>query len=124
MSNRFRPERKICGDWVSDGKEVKDSTTGKTVAVSAHLEGAEIIAKALNFYFGNTYTRNDAVEMMHKNTGQSLDSIADYFEKHEYTGRMAIEFLRETAEEMKAQALVVSMRDELKFGKPNEGNSP
>ncbi len=31
---------------------------------------------------------------------------------------MAVEYLREISEEMEAQALVVSMRDELKFEKP------
>mgnify|MGYP000134237682 CR=1 FL=1 len=81
---------------------------------------AEIIVKALNYYFGDTYTRNESVEMMHQNTSNALKRIADSVEKWEYDSEQIIDYLRELAEAMEAQALVVSMRDELKFGKPNQ----
>ena len=90
------------------------------MAVATYEVGAEIIVKALNFYFGETYTRNQAVEMMHNNTANALTDIAKFLEKHDYTGEMAVNYLREIAEEMKAQALVVAMRDELKFDKPKD----
>jgi len=102
-------------------KEVKETVENKTVAVAKYEGGAEIIVKALNYYFDpETYTRNESVEMMHKNTSSALKSIATFLEKYEYTGEMAIEYLRDIAEEMAAQALVVAMRDELKFDKPGE----
>jgi hypothetical protein len=100
--------------------EIRETTKNKTVAVAAYEVGAEIIVKALNFYFGDSYTRNQAVEMMHKNTSEALDSLANFFEKYEYTGEMVVDYLREVSEEMKAQALVVAMRDELKFQKPKD----
>jgi hypothetical protein len=99
-------------------KQVKETATNKTVGVATYEEGAEVIAKALNYYFGDTYTRNESVEMMHQNTSQALKSISDMVEKWEYSKEEIIDYLRELSEEMEAQALVVSMRDELKFDKP------
>jgi D-alanyl-D-alanine dipeptidase len=104
--------------YYSEKKNIKETDENKTVAVATYEVGAEVIVKALNFYFGDNYTRNESVEMMHQNTANALKSIADFLEKHEYTGEMAIEYLREVSEELEAQALVVSMRDELKFDKP------
>jgi hypothetical protein len=106
--------------YFSDKKNIKETVENKTVAVATYHRGAEIIVKALNYYFGDTYTRNEAVEMMHKNTSDALKSIADFIEKEEYTGEMTVNYLREISEELEAQALVVAMRDELKFGKPKE----
>lgn len=103
--------------YYNEGKKVKETTQNKTVAVATYEVGAEIIVKALNFYFGDTYTRNQSVEMMHQNTANAFNKTADFFEREEYTGEMAIEYLRDTAEQLEAQALVVAMRDELKFGK-------
>jgi len=100
---------------------VIDTTANKEIAVATYEVGAAIIAKALNHYFGDTFTRNETVEMMHKNTANALDIITNFLEKNEYTGDMAIEFLRELSEEIKAQALVVSLRDELRFDKPKQG---
>ena len=106
--------------YYNEGKKVKETTQNKTVAVATYEVGAEIIVRTLNFYFGDSHTRNEAVEMMHQNSANALNTIADFLEKHEYTGEMAIEYLREIAEEMEAQALVVAMRDELKFGSPKD----
>lgn len=103
--------------YFSDKKSVKETTRNKTVAVATYEVGAEIIVKALNFYFGDTYTRNQSVEMMHQNTANAFKKTADFFEREGYTGEDAIDYLRETAEVLEAQSLVVSMRDELKFGK-------
>jgi len=100
--------------------KVIEINVNNQVAIATYEGGAEIIAKALNYYFAETYTRNQTVEMMHKNTANALESIADFLEKHEYTGEMAIEYLRDISEEMKSQAMVVSLRDELKFDKPTE----
>jgi len=99
-------------------KEVIDTEHNKVVAVATHEVGAEIIVKALTFYFGETFTGNQAVEMMHQNTANAFKKTAAFFLKEEYTGEMCVEYLMEVAEEMAAQALVVSMRDELKFDKP------
>lgn len=107
--------------YYNKGRNVKETTQDKTVAVATYEVGAEIIVKALNFYFGDkTFTGNEAVEMMHKNNADSFKKVADHCEKHEYTGEMIVEYLRELAEEMEAQALVVAMRDELKFGTPKD----
>jgi hypothetical protein len=106
--------------YYNEGKHIKETTENKTLAISTYDNGSEIIVKALNFYFGDTYTRNEAVEMMHQNTANAFKSTADFFQKEEYTAEMIIEYLRETAEAMEAQAIVVSMRDELKFGKAIE----
>lgn len=101
-------------------KEVIDVEYDKTVAVATHEAGAEIIVKALNFYFGDTYTRNESVEMMNSNTSNALKSIAEFVRKHEYDTDQIIEYMIELSEEMAAQALVVSLRDELKFDKPKD----
>jgi hypothetical protein len=105
-------------EYYSEKRNIKETTENKTVAVATHEAGAEIIVKALNYYFGNTFTGNQAVEMMHQNTSNALRDIANLLENHEYTGEMAVDYLRELSDELQAQALVVSMRDELKFEKP------
>lgn len=99
-------------------REVKDTVDNRTVAVAAYDVGAEIIARALNHYFGNTFTRNESVEMMNANTGYAFKKIADFVKKHEYDAEQIIIYLIEVSEEMAAQALVVSLRDECKFDKP------
>lgn len=106
--------------YISDKKQVKDKEHNKIVCVATYEGGAEIIVKALNHYFNpkEKFTGNEAVEMMHKNTATAFKKVADFLEKHDYDTEQAIDYLRETAEELEAQALVVSMRDELKFGKP------
>jgi hypothetical protein len=104
--------------YYNENKNIKETVENKTVAVATYEAGAKIIVKALNYYFGDTFTRNESVEMMYTNTANALKDIANFFEKHEYTGEMAIEYLMEVSEELEAQALVVSMRDELKFEKP------
>ncbi len=107
--------------YYNEKDSIKETTQSKTIAVANSIGGAEIIVKALNYYFGDeTFTKNKAVEMMHKNTSNGLKDIADHLEKYEYTGEMAIEYLREISEELGAQAVVVSMRDELKFDKPKD----
>jgi len=103
----------------SEKKVVKYSQENKIVAVATYEVGAEIIVKALNFYFSDWYTKNESVEMMHNNTANALKRIADFVEKEEYSSEQIIDYLRELQEAMEAQALVVSMRDELKFGAPN-----
>lgn len=100
-------------------KQVKETSLNKTVAVATHEVGAEIIVKALNFYLiDKTFTENESVKMMHQNTAQALKSIADLAEREEMDGKELVDYLIEIADEMEAQALVVSMRDELKFDKP------
>jgi hypothetical protein len=106
-------------DFHNDKKQIKHSPQNKTVAVATYEAGAKVIVNALNYYFGQSFTQNQCVEMMHKNTSNSLKDIATHLEKHEHSVEEAIKFLREIAEEMEAQALVVSMRDELKFDSPN-----
>jgi hypothetical protein len=107
--------------YYSIEKEIKETDYNKTVAVATHEVGAEIIVKALNYYFGDTVTGNQAVEMMNKNTAFALKKIADFVIKNGYDSEQITEYLMEISEEMEAQALVVSMRDELKFDKPKQG---
>lgn len=104
--------------YLNNGKNIIETTQNKIVAIATYEVGAEIIVKALNYYFGDTYTRNEAVEMMHQNTANGLKRIADFVEKEEYDSEEIIEYLKEIQEAMEAQALLVSMRDELKFSKP------
>lgn len=66
------------------------------------------------------WTRNECVEMMNANTAQALKKIADFVKKYEYDAETIIEYLIEVSDEMEAQALVVSLRDELKFDKPKD----
>jgi len=107
--------------YISDKKLVKDKEHNKIVCVATYEVGAEIIVKALNHYFApkEKFTGNEAIEMMHNNTATAFKKTADFFEKNEYDAEEAIAYLREVADEIEAQALVVSMRDELKFDKPN-----
>lgn len=105
--------------FYNDKKNIKETIENKTVAVATYEIGAEIIVKALNFYFGDTFSRNQSVEMMHQNTANALKSIADFVEKEGYDSEEIIDYLKDLQEEIEAQALVVSMRDELKFDKPN-----
>lgn len=107
--------------YYNDKKNIKDTAQNKTVAVATHEVGAEIIVKALNYYFGDTFTRNQSVEMMNANTADALKRISDLAENREMDADELIDYLREISDEMAAHALVVSMRDELKFDKPNNG---
>lgn len=66
------------------------------------------------------WTKNEAIEMMHANTASALKKIADFVEKWDYSEKQIIDYLREIGSEMEAQALVVSLRDELKFDKPKD----
>jgi len=104
--------------YYSDKKEVKEPKYNKTIAVATYVEGAEIIAKALNLYFSETFTRNEASEMHLSYGALVLNRTIKFVEKNEYTREEIIDWMTELAEEMEAQALVVSMRDELKFDKP------
>lgn len=64
------------------------------------------------------WTKNEAVEMMHANTSSSLKTIADFVKRHDMDADEIIDYLIEISEELSAQALVVALRDELKFDKP------
>jgi hypothetical protein len=100
-------------------KQIKCEGGVGNIAVADSVRQAEIITKVLNYYFHSEhFTRNESTEMMCKNTSSSLSRIADFVEKHEYTGEQVVEYLREISDELEAQALVVSLRDELKFDKP------
>lgn len=105
-------------DFYSDKNKIKDSVENKTVAIATYDEGAEIIAKALNYYFGDTYTRNQVVEMMNANTSCAFKSVTQFIKKNRIDSDSIIEMLLGISEELAAQAIVVSLRDELKFDKP------
>ena len=104
--------------YYNEKNNIKDTEKNKIVAVATYEVGAEIIVKALNYYFGDTYTRNESVEMMHQNTANCLKSTVRFAEKEKMSIEDLTEYLLELSEQMAAQALVVSMRDELKFSKP------
>jgi hypothetical protein len=63
--------------YYNDKKNINETDKNKTVAVATYEVGAEIIVKALNFYFGEWFTRNEAVEMMNNNTASALKRIAE-----------------------------------------------
>jgi hypothetical protein len=64
------------------------------------------------------FTKNEVCEMMHNNTAESLKTISFFVERWELDAKEIVEYLIEIADELAAQAIVVSMRDELKFDKP------
>ncbi len=64
------------------------------------------------------WTKNEAIEMMHANTANALKAIALSVEKWNYDAKEIIDYLIETAEEMEAQALTVTIRDELGYDLP------
>ena len=104
--------------YISIGNKVIDNKANCKVAIANNEDGATALCKILNHYFSGSVTNNEAISMMHKYTAKSLCDIADFLKKHKYTGDMAVEYLREISEELNAQSLVVSLRDELKFDKP------
>ena len=107
--------------YYADKKNVKETTKNKTVAVASYEEGADVIVKALNYYFGDiTFTKNQSVEMMNQNTSDALKSIAELAIKEKMGAKELIDYLLEISEKMAAQALVVSLRDELKFENPRD----
>jgi len=69
-----------------------------------------------------TWTQNEAVEMMNQNTANALKQIASHVKKWKMKKKEIIEYLIEISDEMEAQALVVSMRDEIGFDKPKDNN--
>lgn len=64
------------------------------------------------------WTKNEAIEMMHTNTANALKAIADAVKRWEYDSDEIIDFLIESAEVLEAQALTVSLRDELGYDFP------
>jgi len=106
--------------YYNEKMEIKEDAKNTVIAVAANEGCAEIIVRILNNYFEKEkYTKNESVEMMNSHTSQSLRKIADLAEKQKMEVDELIDYLREISEEMAAQALVVSLRDELKFSKPN-----
>jgi hypothetical protein len=59
------------------------------------------------------FTKNEALEMMYNNTANSLNSIADHVEQFEMDWQDVVVFLREVADELSAQSVVVNLRDTL-----------
>lgn len=63
-------------------------------------------------------TRNEVVELMLVNNTSAFRLVAGFIEQYEMDWEEAVEYLREAADEMEAQSVVVRMRDELGFSKP------
>lgn len=59
------------------------------------------------------FTKNEALGMMYNNTANSLNSIADHVEQFEMDWQDVVVFLREVADELSAQSVVVNLRDTL-----------
>ena len=59
------------------------------------------------------FTGNEAVSMMHQDKASAFRSIANFIEKNQYSLEETVIFLRETADECEAQAMVVDLRDKL-----------
>lgn len=66
-----------------------------------------------------TVTDNEAIEMMHNHVAFAYRSVADFFEKHQMHYKDVVKFLRDAADDSEAQAMVVKLRDELNFTKPD-----
>jgi hypothetical protein len=99
--------------WI---KNIKATENEKLLAVAATEVAAAIIARALNYYLENeTYTPIQCVEMMYRNTSKALQAIADHADKHQMKAHDLIDILRKAGDELNAQAMVVSLRDELKL---------
>lgn len=64
------------------------------------------------------WTKNEAIEMMHSNTSNALKAIADAVKRWEYDADEIIDYLIELSEDMEAQALVVTLRDEFGYDLP------
>ena len=63
-------------------------------------------------------TRNECISLMYKNTSYALSKLSEHIKKHSLSSNQIVDLITEMSEELAAQALVVSMRDELKFDKP------
>jgi hypothetical protein len=59
------------------------------------------------------FTKNEALEMMYNNTANSLNLIADHIEQFKMDWQDVVVFLREAADELSAQNVVVNLRDAL-----------
>jgi DNA topoisomerase VI subunit B len=65
------------------------------------------------------WTDNQAVEMMLVNNTSAFRRVADFIERYEMDHEEAVACLREWADEMEAQSVVVRLRDELGFSMPD-----
>lgn len=52
--------------------------------------------------------------MMHRNNAFSFRKVAEFAETHQLSAEEIIEFLKENADEMEAQSVVVDLREKLK----------
>jgi hypothetical protein len=59
------------------------------------------------------FTKNETVVLMHQNTSEALIQLADHIEKWQMDYMEAVNFLRETSDEIKGQSMAVALRDEL-----------
>jgi len=60
-----------------------------------------------------SFTTNEAIIMMHKNKAIALRSMADHFEKYDYTMEEIVKYMRDLAGQHEAQIIVVELRDKL-----------
>lgn len=108
----------MSADFYSKGVRVKAAKNNRTIATANSESEAEIITKALNYYFGTSYTKNDALEMMHQNTANVLGKIVDFCEINELDAHEIIDTMKECKEELEVESLVVSLRDVCGFDGP------
>ena len=59
------------------------------------------------------WTDNEVVEIMLKNNEEAFRKTADFIERFEMEWQDVVKFLRESADEMQAQQMVVKLRDEI-----------
>ena len=59
------------------------------------------------------FTRNETVALMHENEANAFRMIADHIERFKIDHEESVRLLREIADEKEAQAMVVSLRDNL-----------
>lgn len=57
------------------------------------------------------FSENEALAMMHQNTAQALEKIADHIEAFDLGTSRVVELLRDFKEEILAQAHVCQVRD-------------
>lgn len=60
-----------------------------------------------------TFTKNEIVEFMHKNTAFAFKKTVEHIKKHNLTIEEAITLLEEISDEVDAQAQTINLIDEI-----------
>jgi len=61
----------------------------------------------------NVFNKNDVEALICKDAAQSFRLIATHCEEHNYPASEIIKWLRELADELEAQVMIIELRDKL-----------